>query len=147
MGSCRDNKLKYNCGTRHNARCVSYDGNLPEFSELEDCVTIEETTEELYDNLQEIKDSIDLSELGKKCINYSDYKKDKDLKVKEAFLAIENQICLLKENNENDCCIDIEKLDLKCLVDPCDNPINNQTQLIQIMINQMCELKTLITNG
>lgn len=146
MGSCRDNKLKYNCGTKHNARCVFYDGNIPAFSDLKDCITLEETTEEIYEHVQEIEDSIDLSELGKKCIDYSEFQKEKDLKVKEAFLAIESEICLLKEQDD-DCCIDIEKLDLKCLVDPCDNPINNQTQLMQIIIDQICELKNMMTNG
>lgn len=147
MGSCRDNKLKYNCGVKHNARCVFYDGTIPEFSELEDCVTIEETTEELYEHVQEIEDSIDLSELGKNCIDYSEFQKEKDLKVKEAFQTLEKEICLLIEKEEDGCCIDIEKLDLKCLVDPCNNIINNQTQLMQVIIDQLCELKNLVTNG
>ena len=57
MGNCRDTNLKYNCGDkRQNARCVLYEGYIPNYSKLldEDCITLEETTEELYKNQEEI---------------------------------------------------------------------------------------------
>ena len=62
MSGCRNNKIKCNCGTHQNARCVYYDAYLPKYSKLdEDCVNINETTEELYENQEKILDSIDLT--------------------------------------------------------------------------------------
>lgn len=142
MGNCRNDKPKCNCGKKQNARCVYYEGYLPEFSELDDCVTLEETTEEIYENLEEIKDSIDLSKLGKECIDYSEFQEDDKLKVREAMLTFEKEICELKNTTaDNSCCIDLSKLDFKCLVDPCNNTIDTQLKLIQIMINKICELQ------
>lgn len=138
--SCRDNKLKYNCGTRTNARCVFYEGYLPEHSKLkdEDCVTIEETTDELYHTQEDILDSIDLSSLGKLCLEY-DNSTDK-LKVKEVLLAIEKEICKLKsasEENDNGSL----NLDFKCLTSPCGEQITTLNELLQVLIDEICALK------
>lgn len=143
MSNCRNNKPKCNCGDKQFAVCVYYNGYLPEYSELEEgCVTLEETTEELYENQEEILDSIDLSKLGKNCIDYSDYQEEDDLKVKEALLAIETEICELKNsNNESSCCLNINELDLKCLEDVCDNQIDTQLKLIQALIDKVCYLE------
>jgi hypothetical protein len=140
--SCRNNKPKCNCGTKQFASCVYYKGYLPKYSKLEqDCTTLEETTEEIYRNQEEILDSIDLSKLGKSCIDYSDYKEGDKLKVKEALLAIESKFCE-KNSTENDsCCIDMTTIDLKCLTDPCNNLITTQQQLIQALINKVCLLE------
>ena len=101
MSGCRNNKIKCNCGTHQNARCVYYDAYLPKYSKLdEDCVNIDETTGELYENQEKILDSIDLVKLGKKCIDYSEFQEEGSLKVKEAFLTLENEICELK-NKKN----------------------------------------------
>lgn len=141
---CRDNKPKYNCGSKQNATCVFYDKELPKFSELEDCVTLEETTQELYENTQNILDNIDLEDLGKTCIDYSEFQEDKNLKVKEAFLTLEKEICELKNIDFSNGGIDVSKLDLKCLTDPCNNVISTEQQLIQILINEICILKSQI---
>ena len=143
MSGCRNNKIKCNCGTRQNARCVYYDGYLPKYSKLdEDCVNIEETTEELYENQEKILDSIDLVKLGKECIDYSEFQENDSLKVKETFLTFEKEICELKnKKNENSCCIDLSKIDFKCLSDPCNNIIDSQLKLIQALIDKVCNLE------
>jgi hypothetical protein len=51
-------KNKHACGTKNYATCIEYQGTLPEFSVLEDCVDLEETTEELYTLIGEIKEEI-----------------------------------------------------------------------------------------
>ena len=67
--SCQS-KVKHTCtGSIQYALCTSYETELPEFSELE-CPSIEETTEELYNLVGEIKEQTDLSELGEKCLEY-----------------------------------------------------------------------------
>lgn len=146
---CRDNKLKYNCGSsKQNARCTFYEGDLPEFSKLEDCVTIEETTEEIYEKVQEIKDSLDLSDLGKDCLDYSEFQQGKELQINEVLMTFENEICDLKEKKpDGSTSVDISKLDLDCLVDPCNNIIDTQQKLIQLLINEICDLKAQIQLG
>ena len=146
MSGCRNNKIKCNCGTRQNARCVYYDGYLPKHSKLdEDCVNIDETTEELYENQEKILDSIDLVKLGKECIDYSEFQENDSLKVKEAFLTFEKEICELKDkinSNSNDSL----ELDFKCLTNPCNNEINSLRDLLQVLINEVCSLKNQIEN-
>ena len=143
MSRCRNNKIKCNCGTRQNARCVYYDGYLPKYSKLdEDCVNIDETTEELYENQEKILDSIDLVKLGKECIDYSEFQENDSLKVKEAFLTFEKEICELKnKKNEDSYSIDLDKIDFKCLSDPCNNVIDSQLKLIQALIDKVCNLE------
>lgn len=136
---CRDNKLKYNCGSlKQNARCTFYEGDLAEFSELEDCITIEETTEELYETVQEIKDSLDLSELGKDCLDYTEFQQGKELKISEVLMTFENEICDLKEKKDTGSKLDISKLNLRCLVDPCNNTIDTEEKLLQLIIDKIC---------
>lgn len=143
MSRCRNNKIKCNCGTHQNARCVYYDAYLPKYSKLdEDCVNIDETTGELYENQEKILDSIDLVKLGKKCIDYSEFQEEGSLKVKEAFLTLENEICELKnKKNDDSCCVDLDKIDFKCLSDPCNNEITSLKNLLQVLINEVCNLK------
>ena len=148
MSGCRNNKIKCNCGTHQNARCVYYDAYLPKYSKLdEDCVNINETTEELYENQEKILDSIDLVKLGKKCIDYSEFQEDDSLKVNEAFLTFEKEICELKnKKNDDSYSIDLDKIDFKCLSDPCNNEITSLENLIQVLINEVCSLKNQIEN-
>ena len=146
MSGCRNNKIKCNCGTHQNARCVYYDAYLPKYSKLdEDCVNINETTEELYENQEKILDSIDLVELGKKCIDYSEFQEEDFLKVKEAFLTFENEICELKSKISSNSEDSLE-LDFKCLTNPCNNEINSLKDLLQVLINEVCNLKNQIKN-
>jgi len=49
--------------------CVSYEKELPAFSEIEnDCPSIEEVAEDLYNIIGEMKEEIDLSSLTEECI-------------------------------------------------------------------------------
>lgn len=149
MSGCRNNKIKCNCGTHQNARCVYYDAYLPKYSKLdEDCVNINETTEELYENQEKILDSIDLVKLGKKCIDYSEFQEEDSLKVNEAFLTFEKEICELKnKKNDDSYSIDLDKIDFKCLSDPCNNEITSLENLIQVLINEVCNLKNQMENA
>ena len=156
MSGCRNNKIKCNCGSRQNAKCVDYDGYLPAYSVLEDdCVNIEETTEELYKNQEKILDSIDLTKLGKDCLDYSEFQETDTLKVREALLTIEKEICEIKSiSSSTDICggdTSLIGLDFKCLVTPCGTSIDTLNQLLQVIIDKLCDLDTrlkiLETNG
>ena len=61
------NKIKNTCGKKVFAECVYYEGDKPEWSELDDCSVIEETTEEIYNKLTEILNLIDVSDFESDC--------------------------------------------------------------------------------
>jgi hypothetical protein len=65
MNNCND-KIKQRC-TKVEAECVRYNRELPSFSELTDCISIAETTEEQYVLIGEIKEEIDLTTLDYDC--------------------------------------------------------------------------------
>ena len=146
---CNNNKLKHNCGIKTPSRCVFYDLDLPEFSKLNilnDCITIEETTEDLYNLTDLILSSIDTKELGKQCLKYkvskNKYKPSEDIIfIKDILLKFEEEICSLKNNNKTEVDI-IKNLDFKCLQGPCDNNIDSLETLLQVLINEICNLKS-----
>ena len=148
---CRKNKIKYTCVQRTNATCVFYDGYLPPYSDLlsEDCVTLEETTEEIYHLIDDIKENINLSGLGDNCLNY-DEEEIGVIKVKEALLTHEAEICNLKAElnalQSLDCCDDITSwnIDTKCLEDECGTGFQSLKLLIQAIIDKLCTLETLL---
>ena len=145
---CNNNKLKNTCGIKTPSRCVFYDLDLPEFSKLSilnDCITIEETTDDLYNLTDLILSSIDTKDLGKQCLNYkvsqNKYKPSENIIfIKDILLKFEEEICSLKNNNTSD-----DKpleLDFKCLTDSCNNQITSLKDLLQVLINEVCNLKT-----
>lgn len=152
LKNCRKNKIKDTCGIKYNARCVYYDDYIPLYSSLldEECITLEETTADIYHILDDIKSEIDLTELGESCITY-ETEEVGVIKVKEALKTHETEICLLKEALEDlsstDCCTDITGwgIDTKCLEDECGTGFNSLENLIQAMINKLCDLEALIT--
>ena len=137
------NKIKHTCGSIVFADCTSYQTDLPEFSELE-CPSIEETTEELYNLVGEIKEETDLKDLGDKCLEYVETEEGKII-VKNVLLKFEEEICNLKEELETvknrplcemplgDC------VDTKCLVDACNENISTVGQLLQALVDINCE--------
>ena len=86
MNNC-NYKTKIRC-KKVDANCVNYGTALPEFSELGSCVTIAETTEELYSLIGGIKSEIDLSTLEGDCIIIPI-----NPTVKTLFQTIINKIC------------------------------------------------------
>ena len=142
--SCKS-KIKHTCGNRVNANCTFYDGFLSEDSELleESCVVISETTAELYKITDSIKQEIDLSSLGTKCLSYQEQTAG-DVQVNEALVTFEEEICVLKDSISNlpdsSQDIDITQIDTKCLLDNCSTGINSPTELIQSIIDTLCTL-------
>lgn len=143
--SCQS-KLKHTCtGSIQYALCTAYETDLPEFSELE-CPSIEETTEELYNLVGEIKEETDLSELGEKCLEYLLDKNDK-IVVKNVLLKFEEEICNLKEEletvkNRQICDIPITEClpDLGCLALPCDTSIVTLGDWMLAIQTKICEI-------
>jgi len=94
MKNC-GNKVKHTCSEKNYATCVYYEIEVPDFSSLvnQDCITVEETTEDQYNILEGIKAELDLSTLGQDCINYGINLKT----VKSVLLKYEQEICDLKQ--------------------------------------------------
>lgn len=97
MKNC-GNKIKHTCAEKNYATCVYYELEVPDFSSLvgEDCITLEETTEDIYNILGDILGDIDMSALGGNCIDY-DVIRGQALKIKEVVLQLEQEICDLKD--------------------------------------------------
>jgi hypothetical protein len=138
MADCRGN-IKYNCPPGQNARCVDYDGELAKFSELKrGCTNLDETTTELYKKLQEVIDGLDITELGNKCLKYEPYRTKKDLTVANVLRTFEEEICKLKDQKSKDKHV----YDTKCLEDKCNKSLDTQEQIIQALIDKVCNLES-----
>jgi hypothetical protein len=123
MKNC-GNKIKHTCTEKNYATCIYYELEVPTFSSLvgEDCITLEETTEDQYNILSGIKSEINLSALGQDCIPYGATPKT----VKNVLLRYEQEICDLKDRintlettaicdiNITNCGIDLSGINNNC---------------------------------
>ena len=145
--SCNE-KLKYTCGQRQNARCTFYEVDLPSWSLLltEDCVTIEETNKELYDEVTVIKNFLDFDNLTEDCITYT-YVDSENKKLSEVINPITLELCALKSMFESQgtdaiCNISIIDcgIDTKCLDDICNTGLDTIGELLQALVDKVCDL-------
>ena len=140
---CGCTKISNTCGEKLYAACVFYENDIPEYSSLtaDGCYTLEEVVEDLYLNLSEVKEEIDLEELLTNGIAYElvDVKvvvKKALKKHAEMLITLNAQMAVLIEGEA----IDISEwdLDFECIADSCDNPPTQLKDLIQLMITQIC---------
>lgn len=139
-----DKEIRYTCGKKVNARCVDYEGDHSECSELNCCdkPTVHDTLEDISNQLTTICQSIDVSALGEDCLNYE----GTPVTVKDVLLKLEQEVCDLKDRiQEEENCptvfqqdISCLNLNYECLSDPCGDPPSNLTELLQSMITQIC---------
>lgn len=136
------NKTKETCGDVVYATCVDYEGDLGVNTKIvDDCVTIEETTEDLYSITDDIILDLDTSELGELCLTYPLI--EGTVRPKSVLKVHETEICQLKEDLE--ALGDLENLDItswdidfECLSDQCENPITTLGGLLQALVTQSC---------
>lgn len=83
-------KPKNTCSKNY-ATCVEYQGTIPEISSLseEDCLDMEQITEDIYSLIEEIKEDSDLENLRDGCITYP----SGEIKVNTALENIQTFIC------------------------------------------------------
>lgn len=152
MGGCEDcNMRKVSC--KHSkAICTEYDGTVNEDSTIIDvtCKSIEETTQDVYSQLGDIYDLLNVGEeLGDDCLVYS----ATDLKT--IIKKFEEEICDLKEaiaatsggGGGVDTNITSWGLDFRCLAGECDTSIQTLPQLLQAIINKLCNLSVIVETG
>jgi hypothetical protein len=140
MKNC-GNKIKNMCGEKTYATCTYYELEVPTFSTLldQDCITIEETTADLYLAVGEVKSEIDLSSLGDDCLTY--VKEEGRNIVKNVLLKYEQEICDLKSKVnylENEAICDkiiTDCVDLTGIVDACNEQISTLGELLQYLVN------------
>lgn len=133
------NKIEQTCGTKQYASCTEFEGTPNQVSPLsDDCsLSIEETTQDIYTQLEEIN----LSELGETCLEYILDSEDKII-VKNVLLKFEEQICLLKEQVESlqttDICqknITSCNFDFGELVPQCEGSVTTLAETLQLILD------------
>lgn len=133
------NKVKNTCGSPTYAECVVYESEVNNNSSLKEdvCFNIEETTQDIYTQLEEI----DLSELGEICLEYVENDEGRNI-VKNVLLKFEQEICNLKEKVENLENIAIcEKsivacdLDFGDLVPQCETSVTTLKDTLQLILD------------
>ena len=73
--NCKKNKTKQNCGTILYGVCVRYEGEVSNNSSLTaGCLNLEETTQDIYDQLDDIDEKLDMSDLNNDCITFTEPK-------------------------------------------------------------------------
>lgn len=93
---CNKNKIGNSCLEKQHAICVKYETDLPEWSEIDDCyVSLEHTTEELYEEVTKIKDEIDNTKLKSDCLEVEGKKQN------EINQIILDSICDIQESLEH----------------------------------------------
>lgn len=142
-------KPKHTCGDRSsNARCVFYDLNIPPFSKLSDseCVTVEETTSDLYNLVSWLRESINIENLDIRDLDLQSvldsYEPTKQrYLVKDVLEGIISQVDDIKKLAESNDTNSGLELDFKCLVSSCGAPITSLKDLLQALIDEVCNLK------
>lgn len=138
------NKISNRCGDTNYAPCIVYQGDIPTYSSLteQECVNIEDTTEDTYNFITDIKGQINLSELGEGCLSYVTDEEGRVV-VKNVLLKYEEEICALKTKIQElettaICDRDITQcgIDLEGLTDQCNEPINTLGQLLSFLVEQ-----------
>jgi len=134
------NKVKSTCtGNRNFASCIMYESGVNADSSLDadECpLTLEETTQDIYDQLE----GLDLSALGEKCLEYVEDEDGKYI-VKNVLIKFEEKICELEEKitaleNIKTCDIDLSccDFDFGSLVDACGNQPTKLCEVIQLIL-------------
>ena len=92
MKKCNQ-KIKHTCSSTNYATCIHYESSVNTDSEYDenDCLSIEETTQDIYNQLE----NLDLSALGDLCLSYTTVG-GKNI-VKNVLLKFEEKICELEE--------------------------------------------------
>jgi hypothetical protein len=139
MKNC-GNKIKHTCSEKNYATCIYYELEVPTFSSLvdEDCITLEETTEDQYNILTGIKSEIDLSALGQDCITYGINPKT----VKSVLLKYEQEICTLKDKVNTlettaICDMDITNCGLTLPDNPCGGTFSTLGELLGYLLDNI----------
>jgi hypothetical protein len=152
---CKDKRKNY-CLEKIQAICTQYKGTVSENSELkdEDCLTIEETTQDIYNIIDIIMKVIDLSDIEYKCLDDIEFEDDENPTLKEILDKLIREICLLKESSNNNpvvnpCEIDLSSCGINpsCLDnDPCTGGFSTLPEVLNSIITKLCAIQNKVEN-
>lgn len=137
MSEC---KIKNRCtGLKSQAVCTQYEGEVNSQSSLinESCLNIEETTEDIYQQLE----GMSTEGLGELCLTYTT--EAGRLYVKNVLKKFEEKICELEaklEEKESSICntpISSCNFDFGTLLDECGEVPTTMGETIQLILNQI----------
>lgn len=132
--------IKASCtGAKTYAICVQYESEVNTQSDLidETCLTLEETTQDIYNQLEQI----DLSALeGTYTLDESNRKIVKNvlLQYETKIADLEAEVETLKNTTFMDISLAESGLDFECLTNSCDTNINTVKELFQALITKAC---------
>jgi hypothetical protein len=145
---CKD-KLSSTCGKKHPSKCVIYEGDLHANTELEscDCHSVEDVIEDINSEIDDINNAIDVSSISADCMTFDVDPDQGKVLINEVVVETVAKVCELatKVEAEEDCpsifttdftCLG---LDMGCLTDSCGEPITNLKDLLQALINKVCQ--------
>jgi hypothetical protein len=141
------NKIKYTCsGEVQYAPCVKYEGLVNTQSPLkeEDCLNLDQTTSDIYTQIEDILNDLNLTSLGNNCLNYT--LEESKLKIKNVLLKYEEEICNLKEEVDTlktiaVCDLDITSCNLEFngLVDACGETPTKLGEVLNLIFSKITE--------
>ncbi len=145
MSNC-GNKIKQTCGASTYASCVETEITPNIQSEIfeQDCLDVETVLQDVYDQIGEIKEEIDLEALGNECLEYT--LEEGKIIVKNVLAKFEEIICEQQEQiealqNTAICNTSITDCDLDWgdLVTQCGDTPSTLAEALQVIINKLNE--------
>jgi hypothetical protein len=147
--NCR-NKIEQTCiGSTSQAVCTKTDVTVNTTSSLitDTCLNLEETTQDLYNQVGQLVLESELSSLGTKCLTYvkvagKTFVKNVLLKHEDEICTLKNKVLALETTEFWDRKISGSGLNLLCLLppNPCNTTIVTNRDLFQALINKICLL-------
>ena len=134
------NRLKHTCSSVNYATCIHYESSVNTDSEYDenDCLSIEETTQDIYNQLE----NLDLSALGELCLTYVQ-ENNKNI-VKNVLLKFEEKICELENRVEELETVDICNqsivpcnLDFGTLTTECGDQPTTLAETLQLILDNL----------
>ena len=145
MSNCNNN-VKHTCGSTNYSTCIHWEGDVNPQSELvgNTCLDQEIVDQDQYNQLENIWNEINLSELGNNCLEYVETDKGK-IVVKNVLLKFEEKICELQERileleERPLCSLPISDcVNTLCLEDACNNTITTFGEWMNAVTVKICE--------
>lgn len=138
--NCKD-KISTTCGKRINSRCIDYEGNLSDCTDLPGCPkqTVHEVLEDMSNKISDFCKSLDLADTNTGCVTVQ------TKTLKDLLESLFSEVCGIKDRlPEEDCpsvftqdaaCLE---LDYKCLVDACGEQPKSVKDVLQLLIDSAC---------
>ena len=141
---CGDKK-RNTCFSEQTSTCTKYTGGLSDKSKLlvwKGCINVDDVVEELYKDVDDLNDKVE-AEISNSCIDYGTDIVNGKIDVDKAVEKHDKILCQLLGNSSQSALntIDITDWNIypKCLGDECQTGLHTLKDLIQAIINKLCD--------